>query len=137
MGSVRPGRGRHAPGRRGAALAHVQTMLDTDVASLSPRLAMLVAGATALLDDGTNDAFERAQSVPDATCWPFGFAPSTLPTANGYAGTGPPMMHGGTSLPRATSSVSSAPRRGLHVPAANCARPVSQSPATSAHTRSR
>jgi DNA-binding CsgD family transcriptional regulator len=49
-------------------------MLDTDVASLSPRLAMLVAGATALLDDGTNDAFERALNVPDAARWPFDFA---------------------------------------------------------------
>lgn len=61
-------------GRRDAALAHVQAMLDNDVASLSPRLAMLVAGATALPDDGTNDAFERALSVPDATCWPFDLA---------------------------------------------------------------
>jgi hypothetical protein len=57
--------------RRGAALAHVQAMLDTDVASPSPRLAMLVAGATALLDDGTNDAFERALTVADAArCTP-------------------------------------------------------------------
>jgi DNA-binding CsgD family transcriptional regulator len=61
-------------GRRDAALAHVQAMLDTDVASLSSRLAMVVAGATALLDDGTNDAFERALSVPDATLWPFDLA---------------------------------------------------------------
>ena len=49
-------------------------MLDADVASLSPRLAMLVAGATALLDDGTNDAFERALAIPDATRWPFDLA---------------------------------------------------------------
>jgi DNA-binding CsgD family transcriptional regulator len=49
-------------------------VLDTDVASLSPRLAMLVAGATALLDDGTNDAFERALTVPHATRWPFDLA---------------------------------------------------------------
>jgi DNA-binding CsgD family transcriptional regulator len=61
-------------GRRGAALAHVQAMLDTGAASLSPRLAMLVAGATALLDDGTNDAFERALSIPDSARWPFDFA---------------------------------------------------------------
>jgi DNA-binding CsgD family transcriptional regulator len=49
-------------------------MLDTDVASLPPRLAMLVTGATALLDDGTNDAFERALTVPDASRWPFDLA---------------------------------------------------------------
>jgi DNA-binding CsgD family transcriptional regulator len=46
-------------------------MLDGDVASLSPRLAMLVAGATALLDDAAVDAFERALAVPDAARWPF------------------------------------------------------------------
>jgi DNA-binding CsgD family transcriptional regulator len=61
-------------GRPDAARAHVQAMLDTDVASLSPRLGMLVAGATALLDDGTNDAFERALSIPDASRWPFDLA---------------------------------------------------------------
>ena len=61
-------------GRRDAALAHVQAMLDTDVASLSPRLAMLVAGATALLDDGTNETFERALAIPDAARWPFDLA---------------------------------------------------------------
>jgi DNA-binding CsgD family transcriptional regulator len=61
-------------GRRDAALAHVDAMLDTGVASLSPRLAMLVAGATALLDDGTNDAFERALSIPDSARWPFDVA---------------------------------------------------------------
>ncbi len=57
-----------------SACAHVQAILDNDVASLSPRLAMLVAGATALLDDGTNDPFERALAVPDATRWPFDLA---------------------------------------------------------------
>ena len=61
-------------GRPGEARAHVQAALDADVASLSPRLAMLVAGATALLDDGTNDAFERALAIPDATLWPFDLA---------------------------------------------------------------
>lgn len=59
---------------RGVALARVQAMLDSDVASLSPRLAMLVAGAAALLDDGKNDAFERALTVPDAARWPFALA---------------------------------------------------------------
>lgn len=61
-------------GRHDMARAHIEAMLDTDVAGLSPRLAMLVAGATALLDDGTNDAFERALRVPDATLWPFDLA---------------------------------------------------------------
>jgi DNA-binding CsgD family transcriptional regulator len=49
-------------------------MLDTDIASLSPRLAMLAAGATALLDDGTNDTFERVLTVPDTARWPFDLA---------------------------------------------------------------
>ena len=35
---------------------------------------MLVAGATALLDDRTNDAFEGALTVPDAARWPFDLA---------------------------------------------------------------
>ena len=61
-------------GRQDTARAHIQVMLDTDVASLSPRLAMLVAGATALLDDGSDDAFERALTVPDAARWPFDLA---------------------------------------------------------------
>ena len=61
-------------GRPDAARTHVRAMLDTDVAALSPRVAMLVAGATALLDDGTNDAFERALSIPDAALWPFDLA---------------------------------------------------------------
>ena len=61
-------------GRPDMARAHVQALLDTDVTSLSPRLAMLVAGATALLDDGTNDAFERALAVPDPARWPFDLA---------------------------------------------------------------
>ncbi len=61
-------------GRPDLARAHVQATLDTDIASLSPRLAMLAAGATALLDDGTNDVFERALTVPDAARWPFDLA---------------------------------------------------------------
>jgi DNA-binding CsgD family transcriptional regulator len=60
-------------GRQDMARAHIEAILATDVASLSPRLAMLVAGAAALLDDGTN-AFQRALSVPDATLWPFDLA---------------------------------------------------------------
>jgi DNA-binding CsgD family transcriptional regulator len=35
---------------------------------------MLVAGATALLDDAAIDAFERALTVPDAARWPFDLA---------------------------------------------------------------
>ena len=61
-------------GRPVRARAHVQAMLDADVAALSPRLAMLVAGAAGLLDDAANDAFERALSVPDAARWPFDLA---------------------------------------------------------------
>jgi DNA-binding CsgD family transcriptional regulator len=61
-------------GRRKAAHMHVQAMLDTDVASLSPRLAMLTAGATALLDNGESAAFEQALATPEATLWPFDLA---------------------------------------------------------------
>jgi hypothetical protein len=61
-------------GRRDAALAHVRAMTDRDVASLSPRLAMLAVGAAGLADDGTDEAFERALSVLDAARWPFDLA---------------------------------------------------------------
>jgi DNA-binding CsgD family transcriptional regulator len=61
-------------GRRKAARVHVQAMLDTNLASLSPRLAMVTAGATALLDNGENDAFEHALTIPDAALWPFDLA---------------------------------------------------------------
>lgn len=56
--------------RHDAAHAHVKAILDTDAATLSPRLAMLAAGTAALLDDGTNHTFERALAVPDADRWP-------------------------------------------------------------------
>ncbi len=61
-------------GRADKARAHVQAMLDAQVALLSPRLAMLVAGASALLDDASVDAFERALSIPEAARWPFDLA---------------------------------------------------------------
>ena len=61
-------------GRADKARAHVQAMLDAQVASLSPRLAMLVAGASALLDDTAVDAFEAALSTPGAARWPFDLA---------------------------------------------------------------
>jgi DNA-binding CsgD family transcriptional regulator len=61
-------------GRQDAAHAHVKAMLATDVASLSPRLAMLVAGATALLEAGPNETLERALTVPDVERWPFDLA---------------------------------------------------------------
>jgi len=60
--------------RADQARAHVKAMLDTDLASLSPRLALLVAGSAALLDEAAVDAFDRALAVPDAERWPFELA---------------------------------------------------------------
>ena len=61
-------------GRADLARAHVKAMHDADVASLSPRLAMLVAGTAALLDDAAVGSFERALAVPDTARWPFDLA---------------------------------------------------------------
>jgi signal transduction histidine kinase len=46
-------------------LTVMRTAIDVTVAKPSP---------TARLDDGTNDAFEHALTIPDAALWPFGLA---------------------------------------------------------------
>ncbi len=63
--------------RHPEATAHVQALHAADVADLSPRLAMLVAGSAALSTSDDHQAlvlFEAALSVPGASRWRFEFA---------------------------------------------------------------
>jgi DNA-binding CsgD family transcriptional regulator len=59
--------------RRAEAAAHVKAMRDLNIASLSSRLALLVAGSAAMasrVEDGV-DRFEEALALPDSDRWPF------------------------------------------------------------------
>jgi DNA-binding CsgD family transcriptional regulator len=63
--------------RRAEAAAHVRALGGTNVAGLSPRLALLAAGAEALTaqDDAESARlFAAAPAVPDAERWPFDLA---------------------------------------------------------------
>jgi DNA-binding CsgD family transcriptional regulator len=63
--------------RRAEAAAHVRALGGTNVAGLSPRLALLAAGAQALAaqDDAESARlFAVALAVPDAERWPFDLA---------------------------------------------------------------
>jgi DNA-binding CsgD family transcriptional regulator len=63
-------------GRRAEAAAHVAAARDAHVDELSPRLALVVAGAAAMAapDGGHQDLFEQALSIPGADRWPFDLA---------------------------------------------------------------
>lgn len=60
-------------GLRPQAAAHVAAARRSGIAELSPRLALTVAGATAMAapEHRYRDAFERALSTPGADRWPF------------------------------------------------------------------
>jgi len=64
-------------GRRAEARAHHAAMVELDLAAISSRLALVVAGTGALVTDD-HDAweppFERALNIPGAAGWPFEFA---------------------------------------------------------------
>ncbi|MFJ9902421.1 ATP-binding protein [Streptomyces sp. NPDC101152] len=62
--------------RTAEAEAHVRAMRAADVASLSPRPALLVAGSAALVapDDGAVGLFEQALATSGAQEWPFDLA---------------------------------------------------------------
>ncbi|MFE2546276.1 AAA family ATPase [Actinacidiphila glaucinigra] len=63
--------------RRAEATAHVRALRRTNVAGLSPRLALLAAGAEALVTEDEEQAsrlFAEALSAPDADRWPFALA---------------------------------------------------------------
>lgn len=63
-------------GRRAEALAHVRAMSDANLDAISTRLALVTAGAAALVadDDEADALFERALTLPDAQRWPFELA---------------------------------------------------------------
>lgn len=63
-------------GRPGEAAAHVAAARDARIGELSPRLALVLAGAAAMAaaDRDHRDLFERALLVPDADRWPFDLA---------------------------------------------------------------
>ncbi|MET0991135.1 MAG: AAA family ATPase [Lacisediminihabitans sp.] len=64
-------------GRRAEARAHHAAMVELDLAGISSRLALVVAGTGALVaddDDHWETLFEGALSTPDAASWPFEFA---------------------------------------------------------------
>jgi DNA-binding CsgD family transcriptional regulator len=64
-----------ATDRVAEANAHVEAMHRSDTANLSPRLALLVAGSTAMAATGLEpDLFDAALATPGAADWPFELA---------------------------------------------------------------
>lgn len=63
-------------GRHAEAAAHVTAMRSSEVAALSPRLALLAAGAAAIAapDDRASGLFETALAIPGTDPWPFDLA---------------------------------------------------------------
>ena len=62
-------------GRSSAAQAHVTAMRAQNLAALSPRLALLVAGSEAMASPELHTVlFDRALAVPGASQWPFELA---------------------------------------------------------------
>lgn len=63
-------------GRFAEARAHVRAMRTAEVAALSPRLALVSAGCTAMVADKAEAAacFRQALAVPGAQRWPFDLA---------------------------------------------------------------
>jgi DNA-binding NarL/FixJ family response regulator len=63
-------------GRQAEAAAHVAALRDGQIAAISPRLALLAAGATAMAaaDHEMVEAFERALATPGADRYPFDLA---------------------------------------------------------------
>jgi hypothetical protein len=63
-------------GRVAEARAHVAAVSQARIAELSPRLAVVVAGATAMAapDDDHRDRFQAALAMPSAGRWPFDLA---------------------------------------------------------------
>jgi DNA-binding CsgD family transcriptional regulator len=63
-------------GRPAQAVAHVTAMETADLPSISPRLALMTAGARAMVttDATASDRFEHAAGLPGADRWPFELA---------------------------------------------------------------
>ena len=60
-------------GRHAEAAAHVRALREADIAALSPRFALMVAGAAALCADDAESLrlYEDALAVPGVDRWPF------------------------------------------------------------------
>lgn len=63
-------------GRQDEAVAHVRAMDEANLAAISSRLALCVAGSQAMVasDDHATGLFERAIDLPGADQWPFDLA---------------------------------------------------------------
>jgi DNA-binding CsgD family transcriptional regulator len=63
-------------GRLAEAAAHVRAMRDADIGAISPRLALVVTGASALAApaDQARGLFEGALAIPGTSQWPFDLA---------------------------------------------------------------
>jgi DNA-binding CsgD family transcriptional regulator len=62
--------------RHAQAVAHVAAMTEADIAAISPRMALVQAGSSAVVaaDHDAQELFERALSTPDAVRCPFELA---------------------------------------------------------------
>ena len=62
--------------RHAEALAHVQAMREADFPAISPRLGLLLAGASAIAapESADLDLYEQALAMPGAEDWPFDHA---------------------------------------------------------------
>ena len=62
--------------RHAQAVAHVAAMTEADIAAISPRMALIQAGSSAVVaaDRDAQQLFERALSTPNAARWPFELA---------------------------------------------------------------
>jgi DNA-binding CsgD family transcriptional regulator len=62
--------------RRERAVAHVAAMTEAEIAAISPRMALIQAGSSAVVaaDHDAQELFERALSTPDAARCPFELA---------------------------------------------------------------
>ena len=130
-------------GRPGEAAAHIAAARDASIGELSPRLALILAGATAMAapDRDHRDLFERALRVPDADRWPFDRARIQLAYGERLWRT-QSVSDARTQLTAALDTFRPwAPGRGRNGPATSCAPPVSTAsgptpPATRALPRS-
>jgi DNA-binding CsgD family transcriptional regulator len=62
--------------RHAEAVAHVAAMTEADIAAISPRMALIQAGSSAMVaaDHDAVELFERALCTPNAARWPFELA---------------------------------------------------------------
>ena len=106
-------------GRHAEAAAHVATAQAAGIDRISPRLALVVTAAAALVASQPEDGklFEAALAVPGADRWPFELARVHLAYGERLRRAKAPAWHAASSPPRATSSTAWALSRGRSGPA--------------------